>query len=398
MPHLNLLAIVSISLAFAACSKKLKSESGAYAPAVLSDDAVPVITAKPTNPNGGTVEGKGLSISPEEGERRRNKNLIEPIIFGDKVAGISMAMPQSEALGILSPRFDSFQGVDFFAEHLRIVWDGGSDPQPFLIGIDPGYAGTMKLPAPYGDVTIGQNMDAFLVTFADLQQFLLSLGAQFENQAPGYDCEKALTCQQTESEDAYILDFRRGGVRLSKQAGLPLSFVYFSQPQKFFARPLDPIVYGISVAGLTFQSKRTVFEARVGPPTATNDAGYFFYDRESVGVRWNNLGNPLSMEVLGTYQGPLIFGGTVGTRKIGDSFAEYAPSTDDGTLLIQVLDRLLNKRVDPNFNCLTATPTALCQLTIDTTSGFIQMQMDRNSFLFTTSADRRWIQYLVNAP
>ncbi len=376
------------------CSKKAKNQtSGEYVAAVLSEDAVPA-SNRPTRPTGGFVEGKSsATIDPEEAERRRNKNMIEPIIFGASAAGITMNTPYSEAQQLLS-LYGSNQGADFFSEHIYIVWNDGADPVPFELGILNGYAGKLALPAPYGDVSVGQPMANFLVTFDDLKRFMLTIGAAFENQPVAtYDCEKALTCQQREDQTFYILDFKRGGIFLSKEDGLPIGFMYLTQPQKFYAPVIDPMLHNLSIGGLTFQTRRSTAELRLGPSLREQqEAGgfiYNYYDQFNLAIEWGADGTPRSFKALNQYRGPLNFGTVIGSRKIGDSFQSLAPENDDGTQLMLALDRDLNRRA-ADYNCATqATPT--CQRVLDTLTNRVLIVIDRSVYGFTNTPVRTWL-------
>lgn len=383
------------------CSKKAKNQTqGEYIAAVLSEDAVPATRPLPTRPDGGLVEGKGQTLDPEEAERRRNKNIIEPIVFGNSVAGISMSTPYSEAMKTLV-YYGSNQGIDFFQEHVVVAWGGGADPVPFQIGIQEGYAGTLKLPAPYGEVSLGQQMAGKINNLDELRQFMLVSGAAFENQPNTYNCETSLTCQFNENESFYMLDFRRGGIYLSKATGLPIGFMYFTQPQRFFAPLVDPILHNLSIGGLTFQTKRTTAEARMGPTIGEQLEGglvFSYYDRANFAVAWGTDSTPSAFKAVGAYQGTQNFGTTIGTHKLGDSFASYAVTTDDGTALMLALDRGLNNRA-ADFNCSTTDPVT-CQVVTDTTvtPNRLLIVIDRSVYSFTKDENRNWLSVGMREP
>jgi len=385
------------------CSKKAKNQTqGEYFAAVLSEDAVPATRTLPTRPEGGFVEGKVSTLDPEEAERRRNKNLVEPIVFGTSVAGITMSTPYSEALNTLV-YYGSNQGIDFFQEHIVVAWGAGADPVPFQIGIQDGYGGKLKLPDPYGEVSVGQFMAGKITSVNELRQFMLTVGAAFENQSSAtYDCEKSLTCQLNEDASFFMLDFRRGGIYLGKEANLPIGFMYFSQPQRFFATLVDPIVHNISIGGLTFQSRRATAEVRLGPTIGEQVEGglvFSYYDRGSFAVAWGADTTPMAFKAVGIYQGPLNFGAAIGSRKIGEPFANYAITTDDGTALMLALDRGLNNRA-ADYNCATATTPPTCQVVQDTTvtPNRILIVIDRSVYSFTNDENRTWLSVGMREP
>lgn len=398
------IAVMCLAMA-AACSKKVKNQTqGEYIAAVLSEDAVPATRTLPTRPEGGFVEGKGRALDPEEAERRRNKNMIEPIVFGTSVAGITMNTRQSEAMDTLV-YYASNQSADFFQEHIAVIWGGGADPVPGLIVIQEGYAGKLKLPAPYGEVTVGQAMAGRIGSINDLRSFMLAAGALFEGQAAGYDCEKALTCQFNEDENLFQLDFRRGGIYLNKTADLSIAFVYFSQPQRFFAPLVDPILHNNSIGGLTFQTKRATAELRLGPTMGEqleNGIVFSYYDRANFAVSWGADGTPAAFKAVGAYAGTQNFGPAIGVHKLGDSFASYATVDATGKALLFALDHALNNHADPAFDCSLSSDTvqATCQaVVIDTvTPARLLLVIDRSVYSFTLDANRTWLSVGMREP
>lgn len=386
--------IFALSLCLAtvfACSKKVKNKStGEYSPVVLSDDAVPVITVKATRPDGGLVEGKAQALDPEVAEARKNKNMVVPIVFGKSVANITMSTKRSEAYNTLVFAGEN-QGVEFFSEHIVVVWGDGDDPTPLLIGIQSGYVGSWKLPAPYGTVTVGQKMGGTLNSPTAVRTFALNLGAFLESQPATYNCEVALTCQFRETDDAYIIDYKFGGIRFEKTTDLPLSFIYFSTVQKFYPRATEPIVFNQSIAGATFTTKQATFEAKYGPATASDADGFLYYDQESVLIAWGGTGTPAAMQATGTYQGVFNFGGTIGSRKIGDSFATYAATNND---LIKLIYRLVNGVADVNYDCLVQ---ATCSM--QSNANFVNFVFGtRASMLFTNTTTKNLVRFYFIAP
>ena len=375
-------------LDLSACAKKPKtSESPGYIPNKMSQDAIAVISHKPTRPDGGAVLGKSTGLDPEVSESRKLNNIVLPVVFGESVAGISMQTTNAEAKKILAPASLAAQGFEYYPEHIRIAWKGEATSTPDYVVVDEGYAGKLQLPAPYGASQVGQSLAPMLATQTDLKNLLLNAGALFEKQAPTYDCEKALTCQLTEDASYFSLEFRRGGLLIAKQTSLPLSFIYFNGPNKFYARAADPIVYQISVAGINFQSKRAAVEARLGPAQGSGGT-VVYYDKQSVGVIWGADETPAVLQALGTYQGSLNFGLAMGSHRIGDSMASYVPLTDDGTLLMQMIYRGI-KATD--LDC-TTLPTP-CTLTLDLEKNRLTMNMDRSAFVFSNTAERKWLLY-----
>ncbi|HET9240902.1 MAG TPA: hypothetical protein VFO10_26795 [Oligoflexus sp.] len=403
------IAVMCLAMA-TACSKKVKNQTqGDYIAAVLSEDAVPASRTLPTRPEGGFVEGKGANLDPEEAEQRRNKNMVEPIVFGTSVAGITMNTRYSEAMQTLV-YYSSNQSADFYQEHIAVIWGAGADPVPGLIVVLDGYAGKLKLPDPYGEVSIGQPMAGRIGSINDVRSFMLTIGAAFEGQPSTYDCEKSLTCQFNEDASSYQLDFRRGGVYLNKTADLPIGLIYFSQPQRFFAPLVDPILHNLSIGGLTFQTRRTTAEARLGPPVDERPEGgivFTYYDRFNFAVAWGQDTTPSAFKAVGKYEGPQNFGGTIGSRKIGDSFANVtAPASDTtGKNLLLALDRALNQRA-ANYDCsiVNGEVQATCQATIvddnpnDNIAPRLLLVIDRSVYSFTMDASRTWLSVGMREP
>jgi hypothetical protein len=394
------------------CSKKAKNQTqGEYVAAVLSEDAVPVKPLLPTRPDGGVVEGKLQTLDPEEAERRRNRNMVEPIVFGTSVAGITMKTPYSQAMNTLVYYGSNNQGIDFFQEHIVIAWSAGSDPVPFQIGIQEGYGGKLKLPEPYGEVVIGQPMTNQIGTLQDLRSFMLTLGASFENKDRGtYDCEKSLTCQLSENESFFMLDFRLGGIYLGKTADLPIDFIYFTQPQQFFAPLVDPIIHNFSIGGVNFQASRSTVEARIGPPIARRLEGegviFSYYDKGNFAISWADensaQSNPQAIKAVGAYGGTQAFGGAIGTRKLGDSFASYATIDATGQALLLAMDRILNKRTNPAYDCsvVNGEVAATCQAVIDKTvePNRLLLVIDNSVYSFTHDDTRTWLSVGMRKP
>lgn len=385
--------LCSVLFIVLACAKKVRTENNSgYMPAAISQDASPAVTRVATRPDGGTVLGKGKPLDPEEAERRKLHNTVQAIVFGESVAGISMQTTALEARSILAPATIASQGFEFYPEHIRIAWKAGDSSTPEYLVVDEGYAGKLQMPAPYGALQVGQSMANLLSSESELKSFLLNAGILFEKQSADYNCEKSLTCRMTQDANFFSLEYRRGGLLISNNPSRTLSFIYFNGPNKFYPRPTDPIVYGISVAGITFQSNRVSVEARIGPPEAMS-GNFLYYDQASVGVIWGSDGTPAVLQALGSYQGSLNFGSTIGAHKIKDSFASYAPANDDGTLLMQEIYRGLK---NTDLDCKTqAVP---CTLTIDAARNRITITMDRSAFVFTNTADRTWLLYGSQEP
>ena len=380
---------------FAACAKKEKTFSQDYIPAKISADAVPAISRQPTNPDGGKVPGKVSDLDPEESAKRKAKHEILPIEFGVGVAGITMQTTQDEARDILSPARGEFQGFEIYDEHIRVQWNRANPPKPEAIVIDDGYPGELTLPEPYGKLRVGQSLKSVISSEDDLVNFMRVAGASFEKMGDKpYLCDQVLTCRLGGSAAAIQLEFVRGGMIVSRDAELTLQVLYFTPPQKFFPRILDPIVYGTSIGGVSYATSRADFESKFGPPEQFED-GIYYYDQSSLGIAWGPDNKAIYMGALGTFQGTMDLGPVLGKRRIGDSFTSYAAATDDGTLLMLALDRQLEGRA-ADYNCATQT---VPECSLKKVGDFLVVILAKGTFVFTADSTRRLLLFeMMKAP
>ncbi len=389
-----ILAVASLTI-FGACSKKDKESTELLDKKMLeNNDALPVLSRLPTRPEGGLVPGKVAALDPEENARRKTRNEIINIEFGSSVAGINMKTTKQEARNILSAPLGASQGLEAYPEHIRIQWGDGEAPVPALIVVDDGYGGSLNLPAPYGKLSVGQALPS-IKTEVDLKAFMRAAGASFEGKTgQAYDCELAFTCRFLSSNGSYELQFRKGGFIISTETGTKLQIVYFLPEQKFYPRVTGPIVYGSSIGDLTLNTSKTSFESKYGPPEQVSGP-FSYYDQGSVRVAWGPSRLPLAMGALRTYEGSMDFGATIGSRKIGDSFASYAVASDDGRELMLALDRHFEARATVDFDCSTQTPTPLCSYEND--GELLVIELTKGTFVFTAASDKRFLLYQVQA-
>lgn len=385
------------ALSSLACSKKDQAQENIESVKGLEDsDALPVISRLPTRPEGGEVPGKVDEMDPEESVRRKTKNEILPIEFGVSVAGINMKTTKKEARGILAAPLGAAQGFEFYPEHIRVLWDQGDAPRPELVVVDEGYGGTLSLPAPYGKISVGQAMP-MIKDEAGVRAFLKAAGATFEGKSPAdYDCEVALSCRLLSASDSYELQFKKGGILMATDASKKVQLLYFQEPRNFYPRVTAPMLYGTAIGGVDFNTTRSSFEAKYGPPEETNGP-FAYYDLGSIRVAWGQSKMPLAIGALRTFGGSMNIGGSFGERKIGDSFASYigASSTNPAKDLMLALDRQLEARAAADFDCSAQAP-ALC--TFETDGDLLLIELAKGIFVFTADSEKRWLLYQVSAP
>lgn len=388
MRHL-LIAMLGFALSGLSCAKKERTYAQDYIPAAVSEDAVPTVSRRPTNPDGGKVPGKLAEMDPEESAKRKARNEIQPLEFGLGAAGITMQTPQSQARSILSAPLGVSQGVEFYNEHIRVMWSSsGDDPMPSIIIVDEGYPGSLGLPAPFERLKVGDSLSGSITSEEQLLAFMRLIGAQFERADPKtYQCDVILTCRMLASAEGVEMQFRRGGLLIGGP-NLQLQLIYFIPPQKFYPRLSAPIVYGTSIGGVSFTTRRAQFEATYGPPEALND-GIFYYDQSSIGIQWAVDGSALYIAGLRTLQGTMDFGATIGQRKIGDSFAAHFAPEDEGQLFMLALDRHFEARA-PDFDC-SAQEAPLCSL--QKVGNFLVIMLERGTFIFTADASKNFLLY-----
>lgn len=391
---IRLILALSGFIVVSACSKKDKSGEDVYLPKGLEDsDALPVVSRLPTRPEGGSVPGKVAEMDPEESARRKARNEIVAIEFGASAAGINMKTTKNEARTILAAPLGASQGFEFYPEHIRILWDDAAAPAPRLLVVDEGYAGRLSLPAPYGNINIGQSLTALRPNF-DIKEFMLAAGAAFEGMAgKAYNCEEALTCRLVAATTAFELQFRRGGMLVSNDASKKLQLLYFQPTQKFYPRVTGPIVYGSSIGGVDFMTLRSSFEAKYGPPEEI-EQGFAYYDQGSIRIGWGTNRMPLAIGALRTFSGSMNFGATIGERKIGDSFKAHMANADQAKAFMLAIDRHFENRA-PDFDCSTQT-TPLCSL--ETDGELILIELAKGIFVFTADSEKRFLLYQVVAP
>jgi hypothetical protein len=373
-----------------------------YNPARFGADVIPELPSEPTNPTGGDIPGRTNSLSVEESARRKAKNEIEPVVFGVSVSGIDMQTTLSAASDILAPPVGSDGPFILYPERIAIEWGSGSDPLPDRIAVLNGYAGKINLPQPVGSTFIGDSLARFLGASppeTTLRAYMRAIGAALEGKGSDHDCEMTRSCRLSylspgSANKLIDFEFTRGFMRLSGDGRLTLQAALFTKPTSLAPRLSDPIVYATQqIGGFTLSSTRAQIEARLGKPSV-EDASLAFFDRDAfVIIKGSTPQLPAALVAQIGYQAPLTFGGAVGTRYLGDSFAPFVSAADDGTELMLLLDRILEGRT-PDFDCRTLPDP--CRKTNN--GQILLIELAKGSFGFTASSDRTWQYVRIDQP
>ncbi len=390
MHKIGPLSILALGFAFS-CAPKVKTVQ-TYQPLAASQDAVPRISYEPTNPNGGTIPYKpAAEMSPEEAARRKAKNEVQTMIFGLAAGGVSMQTTLKQSLDILSPAVQEIQGYTIYPERIAVRWNDTGDRTPLAIQILPDHPGPLPLRDPVGVTHIGESWKASLSSEERLLSYLKELGAAIEKRTNDYDCTQDKTCRLSlinpGSKDAYDLEFRRGFLRISGDGEFRLEVIAFDQPKSLPPRLLEPIDYqNQTIGGFSLAQTKSEIQAHLGSPVA-DDAFATYFDRGSFALRkGSDLRFAAGLAALQGYQAPLAFGGSLGTRYIGQSFADVSKPEDDGTQLMLTLDRTLHNRA-ADFDCRKLEKP--CRL--DPLGGAFAITLEKGIFVFTDSIDRTWL-------
>ncbi|SME97214.1 hypothetical protein [Pseudobacteriovorax antillogorgiicola] len=368
--------VATLFLSLFACEENYEKNKPYSAPALpATADVVGNRVLTPTNPNGGDVVGKFEPLDPEESERRKALNVIQPILWGESIAGITMTTAFSEASSILSNSVGTNGFFVFYSEHVAIAWTGAEPNVPFAIVALDGYGGSLSVGGSIGDIKIGSDLSSLLGSYEQNQEFVRTLARTFDGQGAGYDCFALNTCRYLEFNDGFKqLEFRRGVISIDNQNRI--SLIYSLMDQTYPAPLTGDYVYGQSLGGLTLASNRTTTEQAIGFPVS-EDAFFDFYDSLNIGIQWGGDNSPLVIIAQNRFAGDINIGDSI-TKKIGDSMIDILDTPPDpatvsdaelvethAPALIQKLERILHNRA-ADYNCLEpgvdVTPT--CKLGI----------------------------------
>lgn len=384
----SLVAALLPCISLIACNEKAQ-DPPYFTPEVRSGaEAVPEIPYIPTNPTGGFIPGKPPSLDPEENARRQAANTVKPIVWGESIAGISLNTSYNDAKKILAQRLVSNGSVEVYPESIQIAWRATVPPTPELILAFGTYGGKLKLPNPIGEVSLGDNFSQHFANDPNGGELMRLLGAYFEGKDPkNYDCRKELSCAISFFNNTLFLEFKKGA--LGFDSSFRLDLVYIVENQNFFPRLTGDLVYGQSIGDLTLETTRSQLESQLGPAQGVN-GNLLFYDDLNLIVAWNSEQKPAIMVVQQDYMGKILIPGIGdGSFQIGDSFADIVDSDDDGTLLIQALDRALHNR-EADYNCLSLEEET-CKWEVS--QGVLLLHLQKGTFAFSNDAEKRlrWV-------
>lgn len=344
----------------------------------------------PTNPTAGEVSGKAILLDPAESERRRAINVIQPIIWGESIAGISTTTTFNEAKAILANPVSESTNLTIYSEYLGVFWNGGQPNLPQTLVAISGYAGTLELPAPYSSITTKQDISSYVDTPEKRANFIVDLERSFSSTTPDYNCLQERSCRILAFEDgSQFYDFSNG--RIAVNADNTVNNIFTPLALTFPPRLTgDALLQQGQIGKYSLASTRAGVESALGgsldlirSPLSQYKAdrydalleGYLmYYDDLALGVQWLEDNTPTLMAVREGFLGELVFSVNNNVRKrIGDSTIDLIltdrpdPSTlnDDDLVnttapaLIRDIDRTLYSRAD-GYDCLSQNT---CQLT-----------------------------------
>lgn len=393
--HVMILIFLMLS-----CEEKYEKNRPYSAYPQSAADVVTNQKLPPTNPDGGKIEGKSEAMDPEESQRRKTRNVGQPIVWGESIAGISMTTSFEEAQGILSESVGSSGFFIFYGEHLAVAWSGGEPNVPFAIVALDGYGGAISLPEPFGDIRVGDDISSFFSDdYEANRNTVRALARVFDKEGAGYDCLARQTCRYAEFDNGEKrLEFQRGIIAVDSSNRI--SLIYTLIPQSFPAPVSGDYVYGETIAGYSLGSTRASTEQELGLPilaaSQTNPLDY--YDSLNLVFQWGADNLPLSIIIRHHFDGNILIGDSI-SKRIGDSLIDVLSTPPDTSTvtdeelidihvpnLLKTMERLFHDRAI-DYDCLSPgqdlDPT--CALEVFETS--IRLDFPMGSFILNRSAN-----------
>ena len=340
---------------------------------------------QPTQPQGGIVDGRLERLEPSESLRRKLANEQRPIIFGESAAGIGMDTSFEAAHEILASPVGTFSGQEFFPEDIRISWNQSEPRLPNFIVIGSNYKGPLQMPNLDIQLFMGELIsERFPLGTVDEQNSAMkTIGAWLDGEDPAtYDCIVERRCRLDQSESSLIFDFAKGGFLLDPADG-SLDLMFFVPTRQLFPFLTAPLIYGVSLGGITPTTTKQDAEANIlGPPVFINaENGLHYYDDFNFVVSWGADDLPEEVAALDSYRGGVPIPGEDTTRTIGQSFADLIP-TD-----VEASPEELARRLHMLFESADEDCIALETCSILTRGSNFQISLNQAFFIFSNSAD-----------
>lgn len=325
--------------AIQACSGKneAKHEVGRAPQTFTQPDLV--VTAQPTNPDGGLILGKHKEVVAIAPSLDLSGPLNQPLVLTDKsvsVGGVTFtaAMTLQDIINASGEKpqanegtgrtFYSFPKHGFVAVSLAKT-DGSSDsntpPDYFYVSSNLGYKGLISAPEALGKIALGKRLplqgDLSLV---NLEAFTRHWGsAVFANEAfvenaipANVDCFLAAKCKvDAQDGGSFSISFPLGSMNVSNDGTLE-SFFFAASPEKaerlvgdFSGAVTDTAVMGAHIAGLTLDSTRAQIKSTLGELKISNNKATFLDGAVEVTFDAKS-GLTSGISVTDTFKGALI--------------------------------------------------------------------------------------------
>ncbi|NRA66404.1 MAG: hypothetical protein HRU19_18095 [Pseudobacteriovorax sp.] len=380
-----------IGLGLIACEESYQKSAPFQAPETLKDSAD--IRAQgdliPTNPTAGQVGGKADFLDPIESQRRAEINVIQPIVWGTSMGGISTSTTLAEAKQILANPVSQSTSFTIYSESLAVFWSGIDPNVPLILVALEGYAGKLQLPAPYPAISTKSDLTPYLSSESDGDEFARALERSFQGQPNTFDCIASRTCRVLRYDDgSQEIDFSNGQIIMN--ADLTVRDIYTPLPQTLPPRLTGDVnlqattigTYALATSRVTLEAGqeqaldlvRSPFSQYAEPRFDSILEGFvLYYDDLNFGVQWGEQNTVSLMFARKNYIGDILFDvGSDTRKKIGDSLIDLMTvddqpndtTTDDvlvsttAPALIRDLDRLINQRA-ADYNCITESTCEL---------------------------------------
>ena len=295
----------------------LIGKRSAVQPEAKSDNLITPIPTEPTNPFGGQVDARRPTHDAKENLLRVNRNISQPIVFGQSAANISFSTSQPKSWDILSdPLGTDNNGIFYYKENIAVAWSLFS---PFFVNgiwILPGYEGYLTLPSEYGSIKVGDSLTQLFENDLTGRDIARQWYRFFENQDPSYDCVKNITCTVVSNESSITMTFARGIIFFSKTDDqIVLQQIAITPPLRGPQTPVldDPVVFGSGAGGASLTMDPTLEFLDF----AIAQEGLIAYDNNNLFIDWvldtpSEKYKPKSIIVTDLYDGKINLG-TIGS-------------------------------------------------------------------------------------
>ncbi len=346
------------------------------------------VARTPTLPEAGLIKGKTPALSVEENIARRARNRILPLSFGEGLAGITMKTTRNESKAILSePSNSTDYGLDIFEEGFNIIWNEGVNPTPQSIRVFDKYRGPVKLPAPYGDVTVGQDLSVMLKADPEYKTFAQTLGKVFTGSE---DCLAAKTCAIEKRANETFIDFPNGTIIFFHNV---ISVIDIATNASFASKITTPSLPGQNLAGITLEMNRIQVEAVLGAPYRYPMGQKLLYDAKTIQVEYRASDSIERIFLVPGHQGKIKLGKIEAT--IGSTFAGLTANQKDpdGKLLTIALAQIVSEK-GADYDC---TKDEVVQCFFWQNPGLLSVQLGNTVYTFMDDDNRTLITlYMFN--